>query len=350
MSRQEEDKMKKDIYCITNQINGMQYIGQSKDANKRFKAHLRATDGTLLHQAILQYGKDNFSMEILVPQTEFFNELEQYWIIKNNTLYPFGYNMTKGGEGYPHQNGELCYQAKLNNSQVKEIINLLKNTDKNQTEIGELFNVNQSIISNINLGNTYYQLNEKYPIRSKVEELEKNFQKVKNLLVNTQLSFNEIAQQTGINKSMINGINQGYDYFHEKEDYPLRKVPNTSKLGKEEILLIIKKLLEENILSMQEIAEMFGVQRNAISHINLGKSHYHEDWNYPLRKENKKNNRCISETILLKIIEDLKNTNKSFRQIARENNISNHSIIQGINSGTTKTYYRSDIEYPIRKK
>ena len=76
--------MKKDIYCITNKITGMQYIGQSRDAEKRFKAHSRAADNTLLHQAILTYGIENFEMEVLVKQTENFNELEKFWIEEKN--------------------------------------------------------------------------------------------------------------------------------------------------------------------------------------------------------------------------------------------------------------------------
>ena len=60
---------KKDIYCITNNINGMQYVGQSKDAHKRFKAHALAKDKTYFHSEIRKYGIDNFDMEILEYQT-----------------------------------------------------------------------------------------------------------------------------------------------------------------------------------------------------------------------------------------------------------------------------------------
>ena len=55
---------KKDIYCITNNINGMQYVGQSKDAHKRFKAHALAKDKTYFHSEIRKYGIDNFEFEV----------------------------------------------------------------------------------------------------------------------------------------------------------------------------------------------------------------------------------------------------------------------------------------------
>ena len=57
---------KKDIYCITNNINGMQYVGQSKDAHKRFKAHALAKDKTYFHSEIRKYGIDNFVDETTV--------------------------------------------------------------------------------------------------------------------------------------------------------------------------------------------------------------------------------------------------------------------------------------------
>lgn len=120
--------MKKDIYVITNVITGTQYVGQSSNAQKRFLTHKQAKDGTIFHQAIRNYGSENFFMEILEEQIENFNEREKYWIEKLNTLYPAGYNMTKGGEGYPHLNGELCYQSKLTNAQVNQIIDLLLNS------------------------------------------------------------------------------------------------------------------------------------------------------------------------------------------------------------------------------
>lgn len=328
----------------------MEYIGQSKDANKRFKAHSRATDGTLLHQAILTYGIENFEMQILVSQTEDFNELEKFWIKEKNTLYPFGYNMTHGGEGYPHLNGDLCYQAKLNHEQVQEIIKLLRETKMTQEEIGKIFEVRQSIISGINLGKTYFIKTEKYPVRNNQAEYEKIFQQAKELLQNSHCSLSEIADILKIDKGTINEINQGRRYKHLNEEYPLRKVPNSSKLGDPETLKLIKKMLEEETLSMEEIAKIFNVQRLAISHINLGKTHYNKDWIYPLRKQNKKAKNLLSDEVVDKIILELKTTKKSFRQIAKEYNIGSHCTISGINYGKIKAYVRKDVKYPIRQK
>lgn len=337
---------KKDIYVITNLINGQQYIGQAKNSEKRFKAHLLAKDDTLLHKAILKYGKENFHMQIIESQIEDYNEKERYWINKLNTLYPNGYNMTNGGEGYPHLNGTLCYQATLNQKEVEEIVRLLKQTNLSQTEIGNKFNVAQTVVSNINVGNTYYNKNIEYPIRP-IEN--KSIKTIKKLLKETNLSLNEIAKKVGVCKSTVNQINQGKSFVDKNLDYPIRKEKNISKLSDPDILQQIYILLKEGKISTQKIAEKFGAQRLAIENINNGKTHYNANWDYPIRKtpawKHKLTSKEVDEIIYL-----LKNTNLSFREISRRYNLDTHNTICYINNGKCKTYKRNDIEYPIRKR
>ena len=89
----------KDIYVITNDITGEQYVGQSKDANKRFAQHKCSKDNLPLHQAIREYGAEHFSLKILEKQISNYNEKEQEWILKLNSLAPNGYNVAIGGGG-----------------------------------------------------------------------------------------------------------------------------------------------------------------------------------------------------------------------------------------------------------
>ena len=77
------------IYLITNLINGKKYVGQSRDICKRFKKHIASTKEptgnnytTIITQALIKYGVENFSFVILefVEDRLLLNERELYWI------------------------------------------------------------------------------------------------------------------------------------------------------------------------------------------------------------------------------------------------------------------------------
>lgn len=98
------------IYKVTNNINGKVYIGKTVETvETRFKEHLREAYSQKqwnrpFHLALIKYGKENFSLEILeeVP-FEKLNEKEIYYIKKYNSYIHFensnGYNATLGGDG-----------------------------------------------------------------------------------------------------------------------------------------------------------------------------------------------------------------------------------------------------------
>ena len=54
------------IYCLTNTVNGKQYIGQTVDFNNRIHKHLAGQSGCpVLSNAIEKYGMAAFRVEIL---------------------------------------------------------------------------------------------------------------------------------------------------------------------------------------------------------------------------------------------------------------------------------------------
>lgn len=88
------------IYCITNLLNGMKYVGQTtRTIEERFNEHARAK--THLGNSIRFHGVKNFSIEIIeeCETSEQLNEREIFWIDELNTKHPCGYNFTDGGEG-----------------------------------------------------------------------------------------------------------------------------------------------------------------------------------------------------------------------------------------------------------
>lgn len=93
------------IYCITNQINGKQYVGKTiLSITKRFKEHCEDSkkercEKRPLYTAMNKYGTENFIVEQLVQcEPDELNAYEILFIEKLNT-YKEGYNATKGGDG-----------------------------------------------------------------------------------------------------------------------------------------------------------------------------------------------------------------------------------------------------------
>ena len=89
------------IYKITNIINNLVYIGQTKyNAIDRYNAHMNTYKNTHFYNSIHKYGQENFILEILEDNVsnEKLDEREIYWIAKYDS-YNNGYNETIGGSG-----------------------------------------------------------------------------------------------------------------------------------------------------------------------------------------------------------------------------------------------------------
>jgi group I intron endonuclease len=87
------------IYCITNKLSGLSYVGQSVDITMRWKHHTtpRKTSGGI-KGAIMKHGVENFTFSVLEEcKREELNEREAWWIAHLGTLSPSGYNLTSGG-------------------------------------------------------------------------------------------------------------------------------------------------------------------------------------------------------------------------------------------------------------
>nr|DAU78890.1 MAG TPA: intron associated endonuclease [Caudoviricetes sp.] len=121
------------IYKITNKINGISYIGQSRDIEKRWASHrARYQYGTeynkALYRAFRKYGVDNFDFSIIEQcSEEALNDREIYWVSYYDTYY-HGYNETPGGDGVlPPHDGESHPRHKLLEKDVIDIRNRYAN-------------------------------------------------------------------------------------------------------------------------------------------------------------------------------------------------------------------------------
>jgi group I intron endonuclease len=101
-----------ELYMITNKTNGKKYIGQTVSylssgrkygTSQRWNKHCSdakrfVNDSKAFCNAIRKYGKDNFTVEILLKcNNKYLNEYEIRYIQLFNTLSPNGYNLDSGG-------------------------------------------------------------------------------------------------------------------------------------------------------------------------------------------------------------------------------------------------------------
>ena len=100
----------------------MSYIGQSMQPEERIYQHHtdRRNKNSIFHRAIDKYGADAFTWTILVKVDgkENANKAEKYFIEKEGTLKPNGYNMTKGGDGGSMWNVKPVVQLTLDGEYV----------------------------------------------------------------------------------------------------------------------------------------------------------------------------------------------------------------------------------------
>lgn len=156
------------IYKITNLINNKVYIGLSIDIKERWRAHRSRPFqsnckqyNSHLYRAIRKYGLENFKFEIIEEcNPENLEDREIYWIKYYQAKNPnFGYNLTDGGE-------HAITFSKLTYEEVIKIQKLLLYTKISQQLIANEYNVSQRSISSINTGQTWYNKELKYPLRT----------------------------------------------------------------------------------------------------------------------------------------------------------------------------------------
>lgn len=157
------------IYKFTNRKNGMSYIGQSTNIKRRYNQHKNVNhESTIFHDAIKEFGFDSFDFEIVeICKRSELNRKEVFYIQKYGTLYPNGYNKSPGGQiGHPTKLSSI--------KEVNEIIDLLRNTNMTNIEIGEIYCVSDQTISDINNGKIWYNDKINYPIR-KPKRIQKQY-------------------------------------------------------------------------------------------------------------------------------------------------------------------------------
>ena len=139
------------VYQIRNKIDGKMYIGQTVNCIRaRYGNGCKSGNwwkyisAPYLKNAIQKYGHDNFELTILEQNIESIkklDELERFYIKKNNTLYPNGYNYVAGGQDFRHDWFTKEQRDKISLTKTNgRIVKLLNNITG---EIHEVSNINR---------------------------------------------------------------------------------------------------------------------------------------------------------------------------------------------------------------
>lgn len=272
------------IYKWTNKINNKVYIGQSINIEERRKKHIAAsyypksnTYNTAFHKAIRKYGEDNFIFEVIcICKPEELDVLEKYYIQEYNSIVPYGYNMTTGGE-----NPWSC-ASYFSQQDIHAIIKELRETDDKAEDIAKRWSCSASLIKKISYGEEYYIENESYPIRDSehIKRILKKYRPTTNPaakldiitvediirdLLESDISIKDLAIKYNISVDQISRINNGKIWLQVERPIPCRNI----KKDNERRALMVANLLLNTKMSQPEILKETGYKdRHTIQRIN----------------------------------------------------------------------------------
>lgn len=286
--------------------NNKIYIGLSNDIRRRINEHLRRDvieyPNLLISKAFKKHRLVDIEILELIDENdrEKLKDREKYWIQFYNSFKDRnkGYNMTEGGDGAP--SGIYNPASNISQENLDLIYDLLKNSTLTYEEIADKSCSSYSIVSRINNGIHYHNSQLEYPIRkSRVEHF---------------------------------GIENKHSSFYNRE---------------EELLQLIKDL-QDNILTYEEIKGKYKIQTTTLSLINQGKKYRQNDCNYPLREidKGKAKRRIFTEEELIFIKDKLSNSQMTMGEISQAVKC-DRKIISEINSGKRQSQINWD--YPLRK-
>ena len=211
------------IYQIRNKVNNKIYIGSTINLERRWESHIYQLKNNIHHSIKLQkawdkYGEDNFEFSII----EEFNSdneddkyiKEQYYLDLYESYTDKGYNMSNVADTrklFKRINSENSVFTKITKEVAIAIKRELCETDKQQKEIAEEFNVTRGVVSNIANLNTWVNYGEEY--NEILKEKKKNIgylddykEQILDMYFNKGMTHTQIAEELGLNRNSCSEI------------------------------------------------------------------------------------------------------------------------------------------------
>lgn len=263
------------IYMATDKILQMSYIGQTLTTlENRKDQHLKCAMNKKDHTYFSMFYKMIRKLGINNFEWKVLeNNIPEKDLNKKEIFYIKKYNTYEDGYN-SGPGGQASHNSKLTEKDVEKIIYLLETTDISMKEIAKKFqNCTAENVSDINCGETWRSDSRSYPIRNMGFNKRINFSDEEILEIikdlKTNLTKKEIAKKHNCNPVTISKINEGKSYHLENISYPIREKSFT-KVNDEQISKIIDYLKNTN-KSQVEIANLIGCERKVVNNINTGK-------------------------------------------------------------------------------
>jgi group I intron endonuclease len=245
------------VYKIHNLINNKVYVGVSTDINKRHMQHRAELRGGYHANGSLQedwnkYNENDFIFNILelCNESDIFNK-EVHWIDKLNT-YNEGYNNTIGGMGAKGMklSNERIEQIRQQTSGSNNPMYGKQHTEETKRKISEANKGNIPPIKGKKITEEHRQnlINNHGGRKLSFEDKEK----VKHLLLTTDLEQSEIGKMFNVSQQTIQRVN--------KELVEAGAIETIEEKEKKVI-----QLLKENKYSVKEICNMIGIGKTFVN-------------------------------------------------------------------------------------
>lgn len=262
--KNKEDNRKVYIYKLTSP-KGKHYIGISYDPYHRFYQHTCDKYGSM-YKVIQKYGKENIQKKIIYVAFGRQNALymEQIFIDQYDT-YKNGYNQSEGGEG--NFGGK-----KLNEKIILSIKKDIKTLPLSYRELAKKYDVNEVTIRNIQKGNIWSHVGEKYtPKKQSVKQISTKLtiEDVKNIktMLSNNINRSEIANKFNVTVMTIDAIATGRNWSHVKVDNYTEKTNKkcANKMTRE----IVEKIRKEYNEGSKQIvlSKKYNISRTTVKNI-----------------------------------------------------------------------------------
>ena len=268
------------------------YIGQTNNLERRMQEHKHdRRENKPLQNAISKYGFENFKIDILY-YGEDYSEEERKWIQNYKSIdKKYGYNIREGGQDSA---GEDNPMSTISQKTADAVMFYLITTELMYKEISDLTGASTRVIQHINAGSAWRKEELIYPLQTLKGLPEYIINRVIELLKDTTMKFQDVADSVEIPSHYITRINTGMIYARDGVEYPIRK---NNKLDDKTIGKIVH-LLKTTKSYFKDIAKETETTISIVNNINRGKSYKNDTEEYPLRKTpNSNKTRDYSNTL-----------------------------------------------------